>query len=225
MRKNLTFFATGTAFFLLFVFFSYLVHKNLFVHFDFDTTVRLQNNVPRRFDELFSYFSSIGSFEPMLIVLVVLLLIWRKIIVGVMVFLGFVAFHVLEIFGKFFVNHPPPPEFMLRTQRVVQFDQFHVRAEYSYPSGHSGRAIFIGTVLIFIIWNSRWSQMTKIILTSVIGMYVLIMLISRVYLGEHWLTDVIGGSILAFAFSCFSLSTHQLRQKLVRKHTKKTRTS
>lgn len=211
MRRNLVFFLTGLGLFSLFVLFSYLVHKNLFTQFDFDTTVRLQNNISRRFDDLFSYFSAVGSFEPMVIVLITLVAFWRKIITGLSLVIGFVGFHFIELFGKFFVDHLPPPEFMLRTKRLVEYPQFHVRAEFSYPSGHAGRSVFIGAILLFIIWNSkRISKEIKIILTSIIGVYVGIMLVSRVYLGEHWTTDVVGGSILALALCMIGLSTYGL---------------
>jgi len=216
MRKNLILLGVGTVTFLIFVLFSYLVHKDLFSAIDFDTTVRLQNLIPRRIDQIFSLFSDIGSFEPMLIVLVVALLLWRKFLAGFLLFSSFVAFHVFELFGKFMVNHPPPPEFMLRTERIIQFDQFHVRTDFSYPSGHSGRAVMIAFLLIFIIWQSRLSREVKIILCSLIGVYVMIMLISRVYLGEHWITDVVGGALLAFALSCIALSSYNLPLKSVR---------
>ena len=52
-QENLFFLVTGGASFILFVFFSYLVHKDVFTQFDFDTTVRLQDMISRRFDELF----------------------------------------------------------------------------------------------------------------------------------------------------------------------------
>lgn len=210
MRKNLVFFGVGLASFFLFVIFSYLVHKNLFTGIDFDTTVRLQNNIPRRLDEIFSLFSDIGSFEPMLVVLAVILVLWRKILAGFLLFSAFVTFHVFELFGKYMVNHPPPPEFMLRTERIIQFDQFHVRTEFSYPSGHSGRAILIASLLLFIIWHSKWSREVKIILSSLIGLYVIVMLVSRIYLGEHWMSDVVGGALLALALSCLALSVPNL---------------
>lgn len=215
MRRNLILFAIGCGFFLFFVFFSYLVHKDLFTQIDFDTTVRLQNNVSRRFDDLFSLFSDIGSFELMLIFLVVLLVVWRKVIAGVMLFSAFVAFHIFELFGKYFVDHPPPPEFMLRTKRIVQFDQFHVRTEFSYPSGHSGRTLFVAVILLFIIWQMRsWPLYLKVGLSIFIGTFVSVMLVSRVYLGEHWMTDVIGGSLLGVALSVIGLAFYRKKGQL-----------
>lgn len=221
MRRNLIYLLVGLGLLVLFVLYSYLVHKDLFIQLDFDTTVRLQNNISRRFDDLFSYFSVIGSFEPMAIVLMALLAFWRKIITGISLLIGFVGFHFIELFGKLFVDHLPPPEFMLRTKRLVEFPQFHVRSEFSYPSGHAGRAVFIAAVLLFIIWNSkRLSREIKIGLSIVIGIYLGVMMVSRVYLGEHWATDVVGGSVLALALCMIGLSTY----KLFPFHVKKSKT-
>lgn len=212
MPKNLKLFLLGGGVFLLFVFFSYLVATEVLVQFDFDTTVKLQDNIPRRFDDPFSLLSDLGKFEVSIIVLVSLLVLTRKVLFGVMVFGLFGALHLIELFGKTYVDQLPPPEFLIRTHKIIDFPQFHVRSEFSYPSGHAARAAFLTVIAVYLILNTkRLTKLQKYVLIGAIGVYNFFMFLSRPYLGEHWMTDVIGGAFLGSSLALISTAFWKIR--------------
>jgi membrane-associated phospholipid phosphatase len=191
--------------FAIFVAFSYLVHKNLFTALDFDTTVRLQNKIPLSFATPFSVLSLIGSAE---IVSILLLILWAfvKKLRYIFVLLFFGVIHLFELFGKAFVTHPGPPYLFFRYDIPFQFPSSYVQPGSSYPSGHLARTLFISIILAFIIGGSkRFSKTQKQLLYCSIVIIAGLMFVSRIYLGEHWLSDVIGGSLLGSSMGLFSV--------------------
>lgn len=209
MSKKIVILFLGACFFFLFILFSYLVHEDVFTAFDFNTTVKLQDNIGRNWDSEFSILSDVGKFEVSTVIVLAIclfLLFRKKLFAAFTAGMLYIGFHVIELFGKFFVDHPPPPQFMLRTEHILNFPQFHVRSEYSYPSGHSGRTIFISVIVLLIIWQSKKLPLVaKFALAIAVIGYDIAMLVSRVTLGEHWSTDVIGGSMLGLAFGLVTI--------------------
>lgn len=190
----------------LFTYFSYSVAKEKWTKTDFDTTVKLQDHIPRKIDQYFSYFSLLGSAEVTVgfcAVMAFLALIRLKILP----FLGWLMIipaSMGEIFGKLVLFHPGPPVFLHRTSIFTHLPSFYVHTDFSYPSGHMTRTIFIITILVCIAFFQLKSQLNQIITILSLLSLIFMMGLSRVYLGEHWTSDVIGGSLLGAGFGLFA---------------------
>jgi membrane-associated phospholipid phosphatase len=108
-----------------------------------------------------------------------------------------------EMYGKSVVHHPAPPFFMIKNPTTI-FPKYYINEQYSYPSGHTARAIFLGLVVVSLI-SSHLSLISAhlkkwVAIGACVGLYILIVAISRIYLGHHWLSDVIGGGLIGGGF-------------------------
>jgi membrane-associated phospholipid phosphatase len=197
MPKPILFIFSFSLFFL-FIFFSYLVAKESFTKLDFDTTVRLQDHLSRKADLTFSIFSLIGSAEISMLFWLGLVFwsaikrLWKTVLALMLLPLAL----LMEIFGKVFVYHPAPPHLFYRGVINFSLPSSYVPVEYSYPSGHLTRTAFIVTFLICYFTLRKNSFLA----TALCVIFLVTMFISRIYLGEHWLSDVIGGTLIGSSF-------------------------
>lgn len=87
----------------------------------------------------------------------------------------------------------------------------------SFPSGHSLNAVVIAGIVAYLIILRLQSNRARILTGAAAALFAVAIGLSRVFLGHHWLTDVLAAWALGAAWLAVVITAHRL-YLTVRKH-------
>ncbi|WP_088816121.1 MULTISPECIES: phosphatase PAP2 family protein [Listeria] len=154
--------------------------------------------------EFLTHFGSAEYIIVMTIIVVIVLFILRKFVVGL--WFGGTVLLCGVVLNLLFKN-------LVERTRPDSVNWLISETGYSYPSGHvTATSVFYGLAALFLIFTVR--QMWLKIVVGVVGLFIICyVMYSRVYLGVHFPTDVLGGFLFGMASIFLSTGVYFLVRK------------
>lgn len=127
-----------------------------------------------------------------LAVVLSILIIKRRYVVGLTLMMTG-AMYVITPLLKVMIARPRP-----NNDLISVLGEWH---GFGYPSGHAISAVLVlGAVIVFAPMIVGKSRLSVLVLRVFALVFILIVSLSRIYLGAHWSSDVIGSILIASFF-------------------------
>ncbi|MFC4396507.1 phosphatase PAP2 family protein [Arthrobacter sedimenti] len=156
-------------------------------------------------DTLVTAYTDIGGTVGMPILavtaLVILTIRRRSWTPGILIVIAGAGSLLMTIAGKQLIGRTRPP----LTDAVPPYEH-----SASFPSGHSLNAVVIAGIVAYLIILRLRSRRARIAAIIVAALFALTIGLSRVFLGHHWLTDVLAAWTLGAAWLTIMITAHRL---------------
>lgn len=122
----------------------------------------------------------------------------------------------LEMGAKLAVARPRPRDYLAADPLL--------HSSHGFPSGHAlASAALYGMLLVLLrrrVRSRRWQQ----VITGGILLLILLIGFSRIYIGAHWPSDVLGGFALGGAYCLLAVTVYETIERRAGAHTDRTST-
>lgn len=142
------------------------------------------------------FITNFGGAIFLSIATVMLFLLIKNKKIGLSIISNIVIITVLNQLLKRILQRPRPTEF-----RIVE------ETGYSFPSGHSMVSMAFYGYLIYLIYRYIKNKYVKWTLITILSILICLIGISRIYLGVHYTSDVLGGFLISISYLVVYISS------------------
>ena len=142
------------------------------------------------------FITNFGGAIFLSIATVMLFLLIKNKKIGLSIISNIVIITILNQLLKRILQRPRPTEF-----RIIE------ETGYSFPSGHSMVSMAFYGYLIYLIYRYIKNKYVKWTLITILSILICLIGISRIYLGVHYTSDVLGGFLLSISYLVVYISS------------------
>lgn len=142
------------------------------------------------------FITKFGGAIFLITLTVILFILIKNKKIGISIFSNLVIITILNQLLKRILQRPRPTEF-----KIIE------ETGYSFPSGHSMVSMAFYGYLICLIYkyvNNKYIKWISIVLLSIL---ICSIGVSRIYLGVHYTSDVLGGFLVSISYLILFIST------------------
>lgn len=174
---------------LMFGILAYLVRENKtgdFDHFIYSSVTLFKNDL---FTGFYKFITMFASEIIVFFIALLFLLIFKNKRYGIFVIFNAFNILILNILLKLIFMRDRPYDLMIITE-----------TGYSFPSGHAMCALGFYGFIIYLTWHFNLEKKVKITFTILLSILIVLLGVSRVYLGVHYASDVLAGYMVSAAY-------------------------
>jgi membrane-associated phospholipid phosphatase len=168
-------------------------------------------------DYFFILFTNLGDGIIALVFCVLAIVFYRKKLYALSLFYAFIISGLIAQVLKRMVDAPRPKLYFANGEYTQFITGIKIATQHSFPSGHTATAFAIATVIMIVMKSRKW-QIQILAVATLVGY-------SRIYLGQHFLLDVLVGAIIGYLSGIVAIDLAERTLKGVKKWSKNTKAS
>ena len=141
------------------------------------------------------FITNFGGAIFLVIATITLFIVIRNKKIGISILSNLAIVTVLNQLIKRILQRPRPTEY-----RIIE------ETGYSFPSGHSMVSMAFYGYFIYLIYKYVKNKYVKWISISLLSLLICLIGISRIYLGVHYTSDVLGGFLISISYLIIYIS-------------------